>query len=90
MTLIGAIMDKVMKRGLYKAYVNDKLITRCEQCRHNLIEHNPIPGFKEVVVHRCEMEWNLDGTHRVLIDPYGIPNWCPYRIVEVTEPAVAQ
>ena len=90
MTLIGAIMDKVMRRGLYKAYVNDKLITQCEDCRHNLREHNPIPGMKDLLVHRCEMEFNLDGTHKLLVDPYGIPNWCPFKIIDIIEPAVAR
>ena len=91
MTLIGSIMDKVMKRGLYKAYVNDRLISQCKDCRHNLTEHNPIPGFRSAVrVHRCEMDWNLDGTNKVLIDPYGIPAWCPFKIKELEEVATAQ
>jgi len=90
MTFVGLIMDKLMRRGLYKAYVNDQLITKCEDCRHNLREHNPLPGLKDIVVHRCEEEFNLDGTHKVLIDPYGIPSWCPFKIVDVSEGVTAQ
>ena len=85
MSLIGSVMDKVMHRGLYKSCVGDKLITQCEECRHNLREHNPVPFMKDILVHRCEQEWNVDGTHKILIDPHGIPDWCPFKIVDMTE-----
>lgn len=87
MTLIGAIMDKVMKRGLYKAYVDDKLITMCQDCTNNQID---VGGFKSAPAHTCSVEWNIDGTNKRIIDPYGIPAWCPHRIVDIIEPAVAQ
>ena len=88
MTIIGAIMDKVMKRGLYRAYVNDRLITMCQDCTENLEEPNPL--LKSVPVHRCRQEFNLDGTHKVLVDPYSVPSWCPHRIVDIIEPAVTR
>lgn len=81
-------MDKVMHRGLYKAYVNDKLVTMCQDCEYNLEEPNPF--LKSVPVHRCGQEWNVDETHKVLVDPYSIPDWCPFKIVDVIEPAVTR
>jgi hypothetical protein len=75
-------MDKVMHRGLYKAYVGDNLITQCQDCKHNITE---IGIIKSAPVHRCDQEFNLDGTHKLLIDQYGIPNWCPFKIVEIAE-----
>ncbi len=89
MTIIGAIMDKVMRRGLYKAYVNDQLITMCQDCRYNIREHNPIPGLKDLIVHRCEMTVGTDGNKQTLIDPYSIPAWCPFKVIEI-EGAKAQ
>jgi hypothetical protein len=87
MTLIGAIMDKVMHRGLYKAYVNDKLVMMCRDCDNNGFE----PGFfKSAPVHRCLGEWAMDGKNRVIIDPYGVPSWCPNKIVEIAEGAKVQ
>ncbi len=87
MTLIGAIMDKVMKRGLYKAYVDDRLITMCRDCTNNATETGV---FKSAPVHRCLGEIAADGKNRIIIDPYNVPGWCPHRIVDATEPAVAQ
>jgi hypothetical protein len=87
MTIIGAIMDKVMKRGLYKAYVNDRLITMCQDCTNNGTETGI---FKSSPVHRCLVEWALDGKNRVIIDPYNVPDWCPHRIVDIIEPAVVR
>jgi hypothetical protein len=87
MTLIGSVMDKIMKRGLYKAYVNDRLITMCQDCVNNRTEFGI---FKSMPVHRCAVEWALDGKNRIIIDPYNVPEWCPCKIIEINEPAVAQ
>jgi len=87
MTVIGAIMDKVMRRGLYKAYVNDRLISMCKDCINNVTE----PGiFKAATVHRCLGEIGDDGRNRVILDPYNVPSWCPHRIVDVTGQAAVQ
>jgi hypothetical protein len=87
MTVIGAIMDKVMRRGLYKAYVGDRLIMMCQDCKNNATETGV---FKSAPVHRCLGEWALDGKNRVIVDPYSVPGWCPHRIVDIIEPAVAR
>ena len=87
MTLIGIIMDKVMKRGLYKAYVNDKLVMMCQDCTNNTTETGI---FKSSPVHRCLGEWTLDGKNRIIIDPYGVPGWCPHKITEIPEAAVVR
>jgi hypothetical protein len=79
MTLIGSIMDKVMQRGLYKAYVNDTMITMCRDCDHNHEEPNPIT-FIKLPVHRCIQSFELDGTHTPIIDPYSVPGFCPFKI----------
>jgi hypothetical protein len=87
MSLIGAVMDKVMKRGLYRAYDGNRLISMCQDCKNNAYE----PGFfKSVPVHRCLSEWTLDGKNRVIIDPYNVPTWCPCKIEEIPEGVKAQ
>lgn len=85
MTVIGAIMDKFMRRGLYKAYVNDRLISMCQDCMNN---HTETGLLKSAPVHRCAVEWTLDGKNKIIIDPYNIPSWCPHKIVELPETAV--
>lgn len=87
MSLIGAIMDKVMRRGLYQAYAGDRLITMCQDCTNNATDTG---GFKSVPAHRCLVEWDLNGKNRLIIDPYNVPSWCPCRITEIQEPAVVQ
>jgi hypothetical protein len=90
MTIIGAIMDKVMRRTGFKAYVDDRLIRGCGECKYNLDEPNPIPFMKDVPNHRCEMNIGLDGKHMTILDPHNIPEMCPFKIVDIIEPAVAR
>lgn len=87
MSLIGTVMDKVMRRGLYKAYVGHRLISMCQDCVNNVTETGV---FKSAPVHRCLGEIETDGKNKIILDPYNIPGWCPYKITETTEQAVVQ
>ena len=82
MNALDTLVQKViLKRTGYKALVKENLISGCGDCCYNLEE----PGLIKIApVHRCSMTIVTDGKHQIIFDPLNIPEYCPFRIFEVT------
>lgn len=81
MSMLGSLMQKViLKRTGFTALIRGQVIVGCGECIYNHEE----PGImKGAGIHRCSMVLGLDSKNRPIWDPGNIPEWCPYKVIEV-------